>query len=55
MLLILVPVATELPALAPLALANVLVWAMIAYETRSYGEGRNRVRHEGAEPTAQSS
>ena len=54
-LLILVPVATELPALAPLALANVLIWAMIAYETRSYGEGRNRVRHEGAEPTAQSS
>ncbi|HWW66796.1 MAG TPA: low temperature requirement protein A [Solirubrobacterales bacterium] len=54
-LLVLVPVATELPALAPLALANVLVWAMIAYETRSYGEGRNRVRHEGAEPTTQSS
>ena len=54
-LLILVPVATELPALAPLALANVLIWAMIAYETRSYGEGRNLVRHEGAEPTAQSS
>jgi low temperature requirement protein LtrA len=54
-LLILVPVATELPALAPLALANVLIWAMIAYETRSYGEGRNQVRHEGAEPTAQSS
>ena len=54
-LLILVPVATELPALATLALANVLVWAMIAYETRSYGEGRHRVRHQGAEPTAQSS
>jgi len=54
-LLILVPVATELPALGTLAIANVLVWAMIAYETRSYGEGRNRVRHEGAEPTAQSS
>jgi low temperature requirement protein LtrA len=54
-LLILVPVATELPALAPLALANVLIWAMIAYETRSYGEGRNRVRHGDAEPTAQSS
>jgi low temperature requirement protein LtrA len=54
-LLILVPVATELPALAPLALVNVLIWAMIAYETRSYGEGRSRVRHEGAEPTTQSS
>ena len=43
-LLILVPVATEMPALAALAIANVLIWAMIAYETRSYGEGRRRVR-----------
>jgi low temperature requirement protein LtrA len=43
-LLILVPVATEVPALAALAVANVLVWTMIAYETRSYGEGRRRVR-----------
>jgi low temperature requirement protein LtrA len=43
-LLILVPVATEVPALVALALANVLIWAMIAYETRSYGEGRQRVR-----------
>ncbi|HEY6550557.1 MAG TPA: low temperature requirement protein A [Solirubrobacterales bacterium] len=43
-LLILVPVATEVPALAALAFANVLIWAMIAYETRSYGEGRHQVR-----------
>jgi low temperature requirement protein LtrA len=43
-LLILVPVATEVPALVALAVANVLIWAMIAYETRSYGEGRQRVR-----------
>jgi low temperature requirement protein LtrA len=43
-LLILVPVAVELPALAALAIANLLIWAMIAYETRSYGEGRQRVR-----------
>ncbi len=43
-LLILVPVATEVPALVALAIANVLIWAMIAYETRSYGEGRRRVR-----------
>jgi low temperature requirement protein LtrA len=50
-LLVLVPVATELPALAALAIANVLLWAMIAYETRSYGEGRYRVRHPEAEPT----
>jgi low temperature requirement protein LtrA len=43
-LLLLVPVATELPALATLALANVLLWALIAYETRRYGERRHQVR-----------
>ena len=43
-LLILVPVATEVPALVALAVANVLLWAMIAYETRLYGEGRRQVR-----------
>jgi low temperature requirement protein LtrA len=43
-LLILVPVATEVPALATLAFANVLIWAMIVYETRMYGEGRQQVR-----------
>ncbi len=48
-LLILVPVATEVPALVALAAANVLVWALIAYETRSYGEGRQRVRRPGTE------
>ena len=45
MLLILVPVAIEIPALAVVAIVNVLLWAMIAYETRMYGEGRYRVRH----------
>ena len=43
-LLFLVPVATEAPALAVLAAVNAIVWALIAYETRSYGEGRRRVR-----------
>ncbi|HET7590932.1 MAG TPA: low temperature requirement protein A [Solirubrobacterales bacterium] len=43
-LLILVPVATAMPALAALAVANALIWAMIAYETRGYGEGRQRLR-----------
>jgi len=43
-LLILVPVATEVPALLALAVVNVLIWALIAYETHSYGEGRQRVR-----------
>jgi low temperature requirement protein LtrA len=49
-LLILVPVATEVPALVSVAIANLLIWAMIAYETRSYGEGRQRVRRPEAEP-----
>jgi low temperature requirement protein LtrA len=43
-LLILVPVATEIPALVALAAVNLLIWALIAYETHSYGEGRQRVR-----------
>jgi low temperature requirement protein LtrA len=43
-LLILVPVATEVPALVALASVNVMIWAMIAYETRSYGEGRRQLR-----------
>jgi low temperature requirement protein LtrA len=43
-LLILVPVATEVPALVALAFANLVIWTMIAYETHSYGEGRRKVR-----------
>jgi len=43
-LLILVPVATAVPALLALAVVNALLWAMIAYETRLYGEGRHQVR-----------
>ncbi len=50
-LLLLVPVGTEMPALAALAIANALIWAMIAYETRSYGEGRQRVRRLRVDPT----
>jgi low temperature requirement protein LtrA len=49
----LVPVAVELPALAILAIVTALISAMIVYETISYGEGRDRVRHElAAEPTS---
>jgi len=40
-----VPVAAEVPALLSLAIVNLLIWAMIVYETRMYGEGRQRVRH----------
>ena len=45
-LLALVPVAVEVPALATVAVTTVLVWILIAYETRMYGENRARVRHE---------
>jgi low temperature requirement protein LtrA len=48
-LLLLVPVATEVPALVALAAANLLIWAMIAYETRSYGENRHQVRRPEAQ------
>jgi low temperature requirement protein LtrA len=44
-LLALVPLATRVPALVTLAAVNVPLWAMIAYETSRYGEGRYRLRH----------
>jgi low temperature requirement protein LtrA len=47
-LLILVPVATAVPALISLAVAVVLIWAMIAYEHRGYGPGREQLRHEAS-------
>jgi low temperature requirement protein LtrA len=47
-LLILIPVATAVPALISLAVIDVLVWSMIAYEHRGYGEGRSQFRHEAA-------
>jgi low temperature requirement protein LtrA len=47
-LLILIPVATAVPALVSLAIVVVLIWAVIAYEHRSYGEGRTQLRHEAA-------
>ena len=47
-LLILVPVATAMPALISLAVVVVLIWAMIAYEHHGYDERRDRLRHEGA-------
>jgi len=48
-LLILVPVATEVPALVALAIANLLLWTVIVYETRMYGEGRHQVRRPEAQ------
>lgn len=47
-LLILVPVATAVPALLALAGALALVWAMVAYEHRGYGPGRQELRREAS-------
>ncbi|MGZ5340101.1 MAG: low temperature requirement protein A [Solirubrobacterales bacterium] len=48
----LLPLAVELDSLALLGLVNAATWAMIVYETRSYGEGRARVRHGDAAAAA---
>lgn len=45
----LIPVATVVPALATLAGVNVLLWAVIGYETANYDERRYRLRH-GLDP-----
>jgi low temperature requirement protein LtrA len=50
-LLALIPVGVELPALATLAILAALLVALIAYETHSYGEARDRIRHELARET----
>jgi low temperature requirement protein LtrA len=49
LLLALIPVATTIPSLATLAGVNVLLWAMIGYETANYDERRYRLRH-GLDP-----
>jgi low temperature requirement protein LtrA len=48
LLLALLPLMTEVSALAAVAIATALMWALIIHETRSYGEGRYRARHEDA-------
>jgi low temperature requirement protein LtrA len=50
-LVLLIPPATALPALATLAIVTALLIALIAYETHSYGPARDRVRHELAHET----
>jgi low temperature requirement protein LtrA len=49
----LLPAAIELPALATLAIVAALLWALITYETISYGEARQQVRHGEFAPEAQ--
>ncbi len=48
LLLAAVPLAVEVPSLAVLVAVAAVLWAMIAFETRSYGEGRARIRAEVA-------
>ena len=48
-LLALVPVADGLPALVPLAFLALVLALLIAYETKVYGEARQRVRHPAEE------
>lgn len=43
-LLLLVPVATEIPAVASLAIVDALMVGVIIYEHRGYGEGREELR-----------
>ncbi|MDX6615551.1 MAG: hypothetical protein QOD60_642 [Solirubrobacterales bacterium] len=52
-LLALIPVAVEVSAIATMSIAAALMAAMIVYETRSYGERRERVRHQGTFTRAQ--
>jgi hypothetical protein len=37
--------ATTVTALVTLAVLNLLIWVMIAYETATYDERRYRLRH----------
>ena len=39
------PVATAIPALVSVSAVTLALWVLIVIETRSYGEGRTRVRH----------
>jgi low temperature requirement protein LtrA len=50
LLFALLPVATHVPALVTLAIVTAILATIIAYETKSYGEGRGRVRHEDFVP-----
>jgi low temperature requirement protein LtrA len=50
LLFALLPVATHVPALITLAIVTAVLAVVIARETRSYGAGRDRVRHEDFVP-----
>ncbi len=48
LLVALIPLAREIAALATLAIVAAVLVLLIAYETRIYGEARDRVRHQGS-------
>jgi len=50
-LLVLLPLAVEIPALATLAIVATMLWVLIAFETRIYGEGRYELRHSQPDPS----
>ena len=50
LLLIAIPLVTEISATAAVAVLLALLVALIAYETRLYGETRSRVRREHWDP-----
>lgn len=52
LLLALIPVGTELPALGTLAILAALMVALIAYEAIRFADARDRIRHTLEEPAA---
>lgn len=46
LLLALAPLATRPSSLVTLAAVSLVLWLLVAYETRSYGQARDHVRHE---------
>ena len=49
-LLAMLPAAVEVSALAVLAVMSALLWLLIGYETRRYGERRTQLRHQPPDP-----
>jgi low temperature requirement protein LtrA len=48
LLLLLAPLGTEVPALVPVAVVDVLLWALIGLELRGYDERREQLRKESS-------
>ena len=52
LLLLLLPLGVEIPALATLAIVCAILIALIAYETLRFAEARDRLRHQAEDPAA---